>query len=81
MLNLHSRLLAFNQQLAEVGAIAIVWRIADVREVRPDLSAAQARQVLQAIQQDHASGMGICWNTLNAVADELFGEPMSANVA
>jgi hypothetical protein len=81
MTHLQSSLTNINQELARAGAIAVLWRVADVREVRPDLTWAQAWQVLQAIQQDHASGLGICWNTLNAVADELFGEPLTANVA
>lgn len=81
MFDLQTKFNALNQQLSQIGAVAIMWRVADVREVRPDLSLAQARQVLEAVKQDHAAGLGICWNTLQVVADELFGEAISANVA
>lgn len=55
------------------GQIAIIWRVADVLEIRPDLTFAQAWQVLQEIKRDHESGIGINWSTLDYVAEELFG--------
>ena len=61
-------------RLAEQGRIAILWRIADVLEIRPDLTHAQAWQVLQEIKRDHASGIGVNWSTLDYVASELFGD-------
>ena len=61
-------------RLAEQGQIAIFWRVADVLEIRPDLTHAQAWQVLLEVKRDHASGIGVNWSTLGYVASELFGD-------
>lgn len=60
--------------LAERGEIAIVWCIEDVQEVRPDLTADQCWQVLQAARRQHDAGIGINWDVLQCVATELFGD-------
>ena len=59
--------------LAEHKQIAAIWCIEDVQEVRPDLSADQAWEVLQEAERKHDAMMGISWDTLEILADELFG--------
>ena len=60
--------------LTPAGEIAIVWSVEDVLEIRPDLSREQAAEVLEQVSQDHDAGIGINWQTLEYVADELFGD-------
>ena len=60
--------------LKPAGEIAIVWSVEDVLEIRPDLSREQAAEVLEQVSQDHDAGIGINWQTLEYVADELFGD-------
>lgn len=52
--------------------ITIRWHIDDVKEVRPDLTDDQARQVLQQVLCCHDCNCGVSWETLQAVADEMF---------
>jgi hypothetical protein len=58
---------------AERHQIAIVWSIEDVRVVRPDLTDDQAWEVLQQAERHHDASIGITWDTLECVADDLFG--------
>ena len=60
--------------LKPAGEIAIIWSVEDVLEIRPDLSREQATEVLEQVSQDHDAGIGINWQTLEYVADELFGD-------
>jgi hypothetical protein len=60
-------------QLARQHEIALIWSIHDVREVRPDLTPDQAWQVLQLCEDGHDANFGICWETLQTVATDLFG--------
>lgn len=60
--------------LARRGRIALVWSIDDVLQVRPDLTRAQAWQLLQALEEDHHAGLGISWDPLLVAAQEMFGE-------
>lgn len=53
-------------------SINIVWITEDVLSVRPDLTKAQARKVLQAVPDRHDANYGITWDTLHMVADELY---------
>jgi len=53
-------------------SIAITWHIADVLDVRPDLTRDQARQVLGVVEQHHDATIGINWDVLEATADTLF---------
>ena len=60
--------------LAQRGRIALVWSIDDVLQVRPDLTRAQAWQLLRALEEDHHAGLGISWDPLLVAAQEMFGE-------
>lgn len=53
-------------------AIAIKWSIEDVQEVRPDLTEAQCREVLAAVFDRHDATIGVTWDVLTIVADDLY---------
>jgi hypothetical protein len=59
--------------LATRREIAVIWCIEDVQSVRPDLSEDQCWEVLQLVERHHDANIGICWTTLEIVADMLFG--------
>ncbi len=63
-----------HQLLAERRQIAHIWGIEDVQEVRPDLSEAQAWEVLQHVDHHKDAGLGITWLTLEMAAEMLFGD-------
>ncbi len=52
--------------------ITISWHIDDVREIRPDLTAEQCREVLQQAERRHDASVGINWDVLAIHADDLF---------
>jgi len=54
--------------------VALVWGIDDVQseEVRPDLTDAQALEVLQTAEANHDANYGIGWDSLRDTANELF---------
>ena len=52
--------------------IAIIWSIADVQTVREDLSDEQAMKVLHEVKRMHDASIGISWDTLDCMADELY---------
>lgn len=59
-------------------SISLIWHVDDVLSVRPDLTKAQAREVLQAVPDRHDANYGVTWDTLEIVANDLFprgGEP------
>jgi hypothetical protein len=62
-----------HQHLAAQRQIAIVWSVADVRDVRPDLTDDQCWDVLQTAANQHDALVGLSWDTLRCVADDLFG--------
>jgi hypothetical protein len=67
--------LDFRALLAERKQIAAIWGVEDVREVRPDLTDDQAWEVLQTAESQHDATVGITWDTLDLIADELFPRP------
>ena len=52
--------------------IELSWHLDDVLYVRPGLTPQQAREVLQVIKYNHDASMGVTWETLEYVADELY---------
>jgi len=58
--------------MSSKDTIEISWHVDDVLEVRPHLSRDQAREVLQAVKQNHDANNGVTWETLEAQADSLF---------
>ncbi len=55
--------------------IAAIWGIEDVQELRPDLTAEQAWEVLQRVDHHHDADHGITRNTILLAAEELFPPP------
>ena len=55
--------------------IAIEWCIDDVQNVRPYLTDEQAWEVLKAIVDRHDANIGVNWDYIEAVADDMFDEP------
>jgi hypothetical protein len=66
--------IAIHELLAERKQIALIWCIQDVLAVRPDLSAEQAWDVLQAAERRHDATIGINWDVLACHAWLLYGE-------
>ena len=56
----------------EDDEIAIIWSVADVLEVRPDLDENQAYEVLQIAKDKHDATIGINWDVLDHHADWHF---------
>ena len=61
-----------HQFLAKHHSIAAIWSTDDVRGVRPQLTEEQAWEVLQQVGDIHDAEWGICWTTLETVADDMF---------
>jgi hypothetical protein len=65
--------------LARRKQIAAIWGIEDVQGIRPHLSREQAWEVLEQVGDNHDAERGICWTTLEIVADDLFPAPDDAD--
>lgn len=63
-----------HELLAKRKQIAVIWSIEDVQQVRPDLTGDQAWQVLEEVDRRHDAELGINWQTLEYVAELLFGD-------
>jgi hypothetical protein len=61
--------------------ITISWHIDDVREIRPDLTDEQCREVLQQAEHRHDASVGINWDVLAIHADDLFPKESEAQKA
>ena len=71
-------LLEFVEQHVENGfdstrQVSSIWSIEDVQSVRPDLSDEQAMEVLEDAKRN--SEIGLNWQVINDIADDLFPEP------
>jgi hypothetical protein len=60
--------------LAKQKRIALIWAIEDVLRLRPDLTAEQAWEVLQAVESEADALVGVTWDTLEECAERLFGD-------
>jgi hypothetical protein len=67
-----------HQLLARDGKIAAIWCVEDVQQLRPDLTAEQAWDVLYEVGRKHDAEYGISWTTLEIIADDLFPAPKTA---
>ncbi len=65
--------LSVHELLAGRKQIAAVWSVEDVQAIRPDLTGEQAWQVLQRADTRHDATLGITWDTLEIIAEDLFG--------
>ncbi|MBX9791387.1 MAG: hypothetical protein K2Y37_20900 [Pirellulales bacterium] len=58
--------------LEERRQIAVIWSVEDVQAVREDLTDDQAWDVLKRCDRKHDCNLGITWDTIEIVADDLF---------
>ena len=58
--------------LADRQEIAIIWKIDDVKQQRPDLDDDQCWEVLKQCQHDHDANIGMTWHVIDCVADMLY---------
>ena len=54
--------------------ITISWHIDDVKQVRPDLTNSQAREVLDLCESEHDANQGINWDVIRIWAEHLYPE-------
>ena len=54
-----------------IDHIAIKWAIEDVKEVAPDLTDNECREVLQLAKDKHDANIGINWDVLEMWANEI----------
>lgn len=54
--------------------IKIVWHVEDVQSIRPDLNVRQCCSVLTAARDNHDATIGINWEVLSCIAQELYPE-------
>ena len=54
--------------------IALLWCIDDVLEIRPDLTEEKAGEVLTRVDDIHDASIGVSWDTIQCVADDMFPE-------
>lgn len=52
-------------------SISISWHIDDVKEIAPDLTDDQCREVLQNADNDHDATIGVNWDVLEYHVDEV----------
>jgi hypothetical protein len=64
-----------DKMLEEERKIAVIWTIAHVKEMRPDLSDDQAWEVLKLCRARWGSCQGIDWQTITGTADDLYPRP------
>jgi hypothetical protein len=60
--------------IAERRQIALIWGIADVQHLRPNLDDDQAWEVLQHVDHHKDAELGISWLTLEFAVEHLFGD-------
>ncbi len=63
-----------HELLKQQRTIAHLWTIDDVHSVRDDLDDDQAWHVLQEVESRLDCNVGICWDTIELVAHELYPE-------
>lgn len=59
----------------DADSITILWQVDDVQAQRPDLTTAQCRQVLKALDHYHDATIGINWDVIDCVANGCFQAP------
>lgn len=61
-------------------SISITWHIEDVLNIRPDLTDAEAFEVLKICEREHDAEVGISWETLEYAANENYPEKTDDDV-
>lgn len=55
----------------DLDAITIRWTVMDVQIVDSTLDLSQCREVIQLAKNQHDASVGINWDVLSALADEV----------
>ncbi len=58
--------------ILEKHTVMFTWTIEDVQGIREDLNNEQAFQVLEQCENNHDADIGMNWDTIEIVADEMF---------
>jgi hypothetical protein len=75
--NTHLSHIDIHEVLEQRGQVAVIWCIEDVQEIRPDLSDAQAWDVLQTCKDRHDCTLGFTWTFIELIAEEIFPEALA----
>lgn len=59
-------------QESELETISIIWSVEDVLNQRPDLTEKQSIKVLEQIKICHNAEIGVTWETIDTVAEDLY---------
>lgn len=57
---------------AGTDSLIIEWHVEDIIQIRPDLTAMQARSVLAHVESELDATIGVTWDTIECAANELF---------
>lgn len=55
-------------------AVAFIWSVDDVKELRPKFTLEQCKEVLSRIQKSHDANTGINWCLLDSMCEEIEDE-------
>ena len=53
-------------------SISITWWIEDIQSLRPDSKREQAAQVLNTLKTPHNAEIGVNWDVIRTVCDDLY---------
>lgn len=59
-------------EIEDLGYMVLLWSPADIQSIRPTLSSAEAKLVLQQAKREYNSATGISWETLEALVERMF---------
>lgn len=59
-------------KILETHTVMFAWSIEDVQSVREDLNDEQAFEVLVGCEDGHDASIGMNWDTIEIVADQMF---------
>jgi len=59
-------------KILETHTVMFTWTIEDVQGVREDLNDEQAFEVLEECESNHDADVGMNWDTIEIVADQMF---------
>ncbi len=71
-MNRTKRGIDIRQYLENERSIADIWNIEDVQSLRNDLTDEEAWHVLQTIEKQLDSNLGITWDAIENVANQLY---------
>lgn len=52
--------------------VAVIWSIADVKSIRPDLGDDHAWEVLRECERSSSCDIGLSWEFIEEIAERLF---------